>query len=661
MSLTFLNPFFLFGLAAGILPILIHRLTQRKAIPRKFSAVRLLLQSQRVTARPQRLKHLLLLALRVLAVLGIVFMMARPVLTRPGIATLPSEGAKVIILDNSLSMGFREQKGERYGLAKKAAREALRGFEGQVAIIPTVDIQTGQAVAKGVQWIKAEEALKELEAIPLSFGRGDPASALSLAYRRLKDLKTSKQILILSDMARGDWGTLDLSKLGMVSDAEVAFLRIGGQERDPNFCVKSVSLIEGEAVVGAPARLEVVISNLSEKSGTTLIQLYLSGIKVDQKSIDVKAGEEDKVYFELFLEKPGWINGEVRLSEDRLPSDDLFYFPLKVREKVKVLIVDGSPRTSLKASESYYLMNALRPGGLESSPFLVRVITETEVTSIDLRPYDAIFLLNASKPYPSRLASFLELGRPVFIFLGDRVSPEEYNAFTLLPLKIGELRDLGQKSERIAQIDPDHKALHSLSIGSESLKNASIQRYFKIEGRTKNLLTLGNQDPLLIEAEIGRSRLFLFASSADLDWNDLPLKAAYLPLIQGLLKEAVGLTGSSFPAGLRVGEPLKEQVRPVQISGPQGGPGIYQFSLSLGDMRRGVNPPYEESDLAKMAEGELQKKFGTIAVKVIEYQEGSLKDLQAGRKELWPFLLAFIMVVLAAEMGLANGAPWKKS
>src|SRR4030043_25191 len=116
MSLTFLNPFFLFGLAAGILPILIHRLTQRKAILRKFSAVRLLLQSQRVTAKPQRLKHLLLLALRILAVLGIVFMMARPVLTRSGVAGLRGGGAKVIILDNSLSMGFREQKGERYDL-----------------------------------------------------------------------------------------------------------------------------------------------------------------------------------------------------------------------------------------------------------------------------------------------------------------------------------------------------------------------------------------------------------------------------------------------------------------------------------------------------------------------------------------------------------------
>ena len=661
MNLTFFNPLFLFGLAAGILPIVIHRLTQRKAIQRRFSAVRLLLQSQRVTAKPQRLKHFLLLAFRILAVLSLVFMMARPVFTRPGLASLGGAGARVIILDNSLSMGFREERGERYDLAKKAAEEALKGFEGQVAIIPTVDVVGWQTTSKGTQWTKTEEALKELGGIPLSFGRGDTTSALGMAYQRLRDLKTSKQILILSDMVRGDWEALDLSKLGVVSDADVTFLRIGGKGRDPNFCIKGIRLIEGEAVVGTPARLEVVVSNLSEKSGTILVQFYLSGTKVDQKSIDLKAEEDGKIYFELFLEKPGWIDGEVRLPGDNLPSDDIFYFSLKVREKVKVLVVDGDPKTSLKASESYYLINALRPGGLESSPFLIRVITEAEVASVNLRPYDVIFLLNTAKPYPSRLASFLESGKPVFIFLGDRISPEEYNAFTLLPWRIGELRDLDQNPERVAQIDLSREALHSLSRGGEGLKSASFHRYFKIEGSTKSLLTLGNHDPLLVEADIGKSKLFFFASSADLDWNDLPLKAAYLPMIQGLLKETLGLTGSLLPTGLRVGEPFEEQVRPVQTRGPQGGPGIYQFSLPSGEVRRGVNSPFEESDLTKIGESELQKKFGTIPVKVIEYQEGTLKNLQAGRKELWPFLLTFLMVVLAVEMVLANRMPRKKS
>ena len=122
MNLSFLNPLFLFGLVAGILPILIHRLTKRSALSKKFSAVRLLLQSQRLMARPQRLKHLLLLALRVLAVLSLVFLMARPVLTGPGVLTKGREGAKVILLDNSLSMGYREDRGERFDLAKLPER-----------------------------------------------------------------------------------------------------------------------------------------------------------------------------------------------------------------------------------------------------------------------------------------------------------------------------------------------------------------------------------------------------------------------------------------------------------------------------------------------------------------------------------------------------------
>jgi hypothetical protein len=118
MNLTFLNPFFLFGLAAGILPILIHRLTQRKAIPRKFSAVRLLLQSQRVMARPQRLKHLLLLALRILAIAGLSFMMARPILEPKGYLLWES----LVDHDNSLSIGY----GDRMESVTKSPNERLR-------------------------------------------------------------------------------------------------------------------------------------------------------------------------------------------------------------------------------------------------------------------------------------------------------------------------------------------------------------------------------------------------------------------------------------------------------------------------------------------------------------------------------------------------------
>jgi hypothetical protein len=212
------------------------------------------------------------------------------------------------------------------------------------------------------------------------------------------------------------------------------------------------------------------------------------------------------------------------------------------------------------------------------------------------------------------------------------------------------------KPERIAQINDSNIALTSFTgAAGESLKSASFHRYFKVEGGSKNLLLFGNKDPLLVETHVGKGKVFLFTSSADLDWNDLPLKTSYLPLIQGLLKEAIGLSSKdSLPPSLRLGEPFEEKNRPVQIIGPRGGPGIYRFLTYQDESRRGVNPPFEESDLNKLTDEEMMKKFGRMEAKIIEYREGMLNSGLTAKMDLWPFLLAFIMVVLGIEMIVAN-------
>jgi len=98
-------------------------------------------------------------------------------------------------------MGYREERGYRCDIAKQAAKEALVGFQGRVSLIPTAGLQRD----KGLRWMTSEEAIKELEAISLSFGRGSIVPALSSAYELLRGLSVPKQILLLSDMARSDW------------------------------------------------------------------------------------------------------------------------------------------------------------------------------------------------------------------------------------------------------------------------------------------------------------------------------------------------------------------------------------------------------------------------------------------------------------------------
>ena len=157
MSLSFINPLFLFALAAGILPILIHRLTRRKALTKKFSAVRLLIQSQQNMARPQRLKHFFLLALRILAVVTLVLLVARPILIQPGLLTMSGEGATVILLDNSASMGYRDEGGERFEAAKRAGKEILRNLSGQVLVVPLVSSPGRISEKEEARWTGAGE------------------------------------------------------------------------------------------------------------------------------------------------------------------------------------------------------------------------------------------------------------------------------------------------------------------------------------------------------------------------------------------------------------------------------------------------------------------------------------------------------------------------
>ncbi len=94
----------------------------------------------------------------------------------------------------------------------------------------------------------------------------------------------------------------------------------------------------------------------------------------------------------------------------------------------------------------------------------------------------------------------------------------------------------------------------------------------------------------------------------------------------------------------------------LAVSGNGKSMGCFTYFNCSGNLQRiGIYYSYFRSCVSAY------KKFGAIPVKITEYHEGTLKDLQGGRKELWPYLLAFLMVVLAVEMGLANGAPWKKS
>src|SRR6185503_14592167 len=101
---NFLNPFFLFGLGAAAIPVLIHLFTRRRPREVKFPSLDFLTEVNQSEIRRLRLKQWLLLLLRTLAVALLAMAMARPSL-QGGARGGSAASTLVALVDVSGSMG----------------------------------------------------------------------------------------------------------------------------------------------------------------------------------------------------------------------------------------------------------------------------------------------------------------------------------------------------------------------------------------------------------------------------------------------------------------------------------------------------------------------------------------------------------------------------
>src|SRR5256885_1547743 len=103
-GLAFTNPLLLAGLAAVGLPVLIHFLTRARPRRIAFPPYRFLVEACAGQQAVHRLRTIVLLAVRTLAVLALVLLFARPFLKPTATANSQVGKRVVLILDGSLSM-----------------------------------------------------------------------------------------------------------------------------------------------------------------------------------------------------------------------------------------------------------------------------------------------------------------------------------------------------------------------------------------------------------------------------------------------------------------------------------------------------------------------------------------------------------------------------
>lgn len=201
--MSFLQPFVLIALPLMALPVLIHLINQQRHRTIPWAAMMFLMSAKRMSKGMARLRHLLILLMRVLAVGALIFAVSRPLSGGwLGSVGLSKPDATLILLDRSASMEMQDlQAGEsKRSTALKRLTELLeQGDYGTHLIL--IDSAGGQ-----MQEVDSPKALLNLPATDPSATSANIPAMLETALAYLKANESGRtEIWICSDLKENDW------------------------------------------------------------------------------------------------------------------------------------------------------------------------------------------------------------------------------------------------------------------------------------------------------------------------------------------------------------------------------------------------------------------------------------------------------------------------
>jgi hypothetical protein len=613
--MNFLAPLMLVGTIAVVVPIAIHLIGRRRARVVRFAALDFLLATKRRTARRLRLRERILLAVRALVCLAIAIALAKPFTScaRKGPQVTRGPQAAVIVIDDSFASGYQiDGRPWLRGAAVEARRIITQlGPEAEVAIV-----RTSQGAELPAELTRDHIRLRDqLRALEPSARPADTTHALATAAQLLAaSSHKRKTVYLLSLLAKsGLTGDRPWGKDGpglVVLDLRPPAL--------PNLAVTKLEVAPDPTAGSRGLAFDAEVGNFSAAPAKVELALSIASRVVARGELDLGAGERKvKRFIATLPANTRATDASVSIgtapdttNPGALAIDDTRWVTARVRDEIRVLLVDGDPRTVRHDDELFYLEAALRPGDREDSGTEVRTITTEELAgidpkarahgapAIDLGDFDVVVLANVPALPPDRvelLADWVRAGGGILIAPGDRVDAAAYDhsMLPILPQSLADPIDAtwgatpGERASRALHLvkwEADHPIFAPFAKDAPELADATFYK-ISLLGPTTNttdrkvLARFTNGAAALVEASIGAGHTLLFTSTLDRDWNDLPIHPGYLPLVQQAVrhlarKHEVG-NEEEHLVGSSVVLPTAD-LKKLEVRGPDGIGDVYE-------------------------------------------------------------------------------------
>jgi hypothetical protein len=640
-------------LAAGLavaLPIIIHLLFRQKTRTLPIGSVRFLHQVVREHRRRWRVRQWLLLALRMLAVLLLALLFARPYRDESFRQGLQQE--VVLLLDRSASMQAHDAAGKTtFDRALADVRDELKKFDENVIVhIAVCD-------AAGIK----ELPIEQLAQAAASEAATDYNLALGWAGDVLAASKRSnRRVVLISDLQRSG---LHRGRSTVLPEGVELVVHDVGETLARNLAVESAQPGSTEIRPDSQIALRVVVRNHGALLARQVpVRCALEGPdgRIDvSKPVDVNGHGSAVLDLPLDVKTDGLYKGHVDLQfDDVLALDNRRWVAFEARHPDRVLLVDGQEGRSVFANETYFLETALRlrteeSGGHTRSFEPERMAWESGEGFPRLDGYRAIVLANVrrlSEKDGERLEDYLRGGGSLLIFAGDQVSRESLAPLAkrrLLPGNIAAEPVDGRL--HVDEWDVKHPALACFADPQQGdMRRVGFTRVLPLVEPFEGARILLQSADRVIAAEItvGKGRCLYFGSTADLDWTDLPRTRMYVPLVRQLLAYLTDQLGDRAAVTSRLVTQADDKIGIAPLAGEDG-----RWTVTNLDPR--------ESALNRVTPEELQLALGGGSPRADdEAQQAAIRlflPSDALRPdEFWTTIAWILLIVLAAETLLAG-------
>ena len=534
-------PKLLWLLSLLIIPVLIHLFHFRRYKTLFFSSLKFIKFIEQENKSTKKLKNLLILFARLLALTSIILAFAQPIIQKGKLKHSAGKNVLAIYIDNSFSMSAKGSEGELISEARELARRLLKNTPLETAILLATNKLDG-IEQRLISKIEALDYLDKIELTPINRNLEDVINwqRTFLDKENLEQQKlANRQYVLLSDFQNS---TFIMNK---IAEDKIHFynpIQLFPQDRS-NIYIDSVWFSSPIHKKGEANELFIQIKNDAEEA-TTNLELELEiGKKQRTSFIDIDAGKKSIISFQITDQENGQKNGKVGINDKQLYWDDDFYFSYQVADYSNTLIINGEA-----ASENVTKVFNIEPF------FKTQSTKDVEFTKDKLNQCDFVILngLNSiSSGMDEDLVEFNKMGGSIFIFPGNNIDFSEYRHFLKalnLP-ELGPFVSTGLKIDQINFKDPFFKGVfekENKNLNLPSVTKSYSSRNLKQE-TAFSLISFRNGAPLLLKS---KENAYLFLSSLNTDFGNF-IGNALFPTI---LLRAGELSTQNYPLFALIGE-----------------------------------------------------------------------------------------------------------